>query len=107
MGLKGEDFSYVTIFRMKDRRNIEEIFLNKISTSKETEKSVSSKNEKLNLDLSAEFLEIQQNIETVEEFYYAKRQIRHHVMTLKAMKSAAERRLEVCIIFSQVIHFIL
>ena len=44
---------------------LEEI-LNEISTTKETEKSVSSKKEKMNLDLSAEFTEIQENIGTVE-----------------------------------------
>ena len=71
---------------------LEEI-LNEISITKETEKSVSSKKEKMNLDLSAELKKIQ-----VEEFDYAKKQIRHLLITLTAMKSAAERSLQVCII---------
>ena len=42
--------------------------------------------------------EIQKNLQTVEQFQYAKKQMRQLLLTIKAMKSSAERSLQVCII---------
>ena len=86
---------------------LEEAVINEASrpNSKNTEKSISINSEKKKL--FEQFQEIQQNLETVEQCQYAKKQMEQLLLTIKAMKSSAERSLKVCIIFSQIIHFIL
>ena len=86
---------------------LEETVVNEASTpkSKDTEKSISLNNERMKL--FEHIQEIQKNLQTVEQFQYANKQMRQLILTMKAMKSSAERSLKVCIIFSQIIHFIL